>query len=144
MAEFTPHPKPPKRAKKPGAMRTKPKTAREFGTAVHAAMLEGADVATAIAAATKPAKAQKLAGAARTAKPVATATISKTDLILAMLRAPGGATSKALEAATGWQPHSVRGLLGSLRKKGVPVTSDKQPKQPTVYSIPENGVGDVV
>lgn len=127
MAEFTPHPKPPPKAKKPGAMRTKPKMPK-VGRRVQ-------PVVAAEKTAPTPRKSATLG---------ASVPASKTDLILAMLRAPGGATSKALEAATGWQPHSVRGLLGSLRKKGVPVTSDKQPKQATVYSIPENGVGDVV
>jgi Protein of unknown function (DUF3489) len=43
---------------------------------------------------------------------------SKKALIIAMLRAPGGATIEALARATKWQPHSVRGFLaGVVRKK---------------------------
>jgi Protein of unknown function (DUF3489) len=38
--------------------------------------------------------------------------------IIAMLRAPGGATVAAMARAAGWQPHSVRGFLaGIVRKK---------------------------
>ncbi len=43
-----------------------------------------------------------------------------------MLARPKGASLADLIAATGWQPHSVRGALaGSLRKKGHTVVSDK-------------------
>jgi hypothetical protein len=43
---------------------------------------------------------------------------SKKTLIIAMLRAPGGATIEAIARAANWQPHSVRGFLaGVVRKK---------------------------
>jgi Protein of unknown function (DUF3489) len=45
-------------------------------------------------------------------------TESKQDRIVAMLRAPSGATIDAMVDATGWQQHSVRGFLaGVIRKK---------------------------
>ena len=45
-------------------------------------------------------------------------TESKQARIVAMLRAPSGATIDAMVDATGWQPHSVRGFLaGVVRKK---------------------------
>jgi hypothetical protein len=43
---------------------------------------------------------------------------SKTAMVLELLRQPEGATLHELVAATGWQPHSVRGFLsGTLHKK---------------------------
>ena len=43
---------------------------------------------------------------------------SKQGRIIAMLRAPNGATIDAIAHATGWQQHSVRGFLaGVIRKK---------------------------
>jgi Protein of unknown function (DUF3489) len=43
---------------------------------------------------------------------------SKRARIIAMLRAPGGATIDAMAHTTGWQQHSVRGFLaGVIRKK---------------------------
>ena len=44
-----------------------------------------------------------------------------------MLRRPEGATIAQIVAATGWQPHSVRGFFaGALKKKlGLTVTSEK-------------------
>jgi len=52
---------------------------------------------------------------------------SKAAKILELLKRPGGATSKELMKATGWQPHSVRGFLsGTVGKKmGLTVTSTK-------------------
>ena len=43
---------------------------------------------------------------------------SKKARIIALLRAPGGATIEAMAGAAKWQPHSVRGFLaGVVRKK---------------------------
>lgn len=58
--------------------------------------------------------------------PPAAPASSKLDLLVAHLRAPGGATLPELQSATGWQVHSVRGAMaGALRKKGYSITSEK-------------------
>lgn len=43
---------------------------------------------------------------------------TKTDTIRAMLSKPKGASLEAICKATGWQPHSARAVLSSLRKAG--------------------------
>ena len=62
---------------------------------------------------------------------------SKAAKILDLLKRPGGATSKELQKATGWQPHSVRGFLsGTIGKKmGLTVTSTKSEDGERSYSI---------
>ena len=46
---------------------------------------------------------------------------SKTNQVLELLMRAGGVTAKELMKATGWQPHSVRGLLsGTIGKKRIP------------------------
>lgn len=56
-----------------------------------------------------------------------TAPKGKLGALVALLLQPEGATLQALQAATGWQAHSVRGAIsGSLKKKlGFTVTSEK-------------------
>lgn len=51
---------------------------------------------------------------------------SKIDQVLALLRREEGATTKALMEATGWQAHSVRGIIaGAIKKKlGLSVVSE--------------------
>ena len=52
---------------------------------------------------------------------------SKLATVIAMLRAPKGATVEALSKATGWQAHSVRGVIsGAIKKKlALSITSVK-------------------
>ena len=71
----------------------------------------------------------KTAGAARDG--------SKTAKVLDLLKRPGGATTKELIKATGWQPHSVRGFLsGTVGKKmGLAVTSTKGADGERSYSV---------
>ena len=62
---------------------------------------------------------------------------SKTEKVLDLLKRPGGATTKELIKATGWQPHSVRGFLsGTVGKKmGMAVTSTKGEDGERSYSV---------
>lgn len=49
---------------------------------------------------------------------------TKLDAVIALLQRSEGAGIIELMSATGWQQHSVRGVLaGSLKKKGLPVIS---------------------
>lgn len=64
--------------------------------------------------------------------------ISKLDRLVALLRAPKGATLPELASATGWQVHSVRGgMAGALRKKGHSVISEKAADGLRRYRIAE-------
>jgi hypothetical protein len=62
---------------------------------------------------------------------------SKAAKVLDLLKRPGGATSKELMKATGWQPHSVRGFLsGTVSKKmGLAVASIKGEDGERSYSV---------
>ena len=62
---------------------------------------------------------------------------TKQATLIAMLRAPEGATSEEIMAATGWQSHTVRGAMaGALKKKlGLEVTSEKVENRGRVYRI---------
>ena len=61
---------------------------------------------------------------------------SKQSIILALLQRPSGATIDEMAKATGWQRHSVHGMMsGVLKKKlGLTVTSDKE-ERGRVYRI---------
>ena len=66
---------------------------------------------------------------------------SKQARIIAMLRAPSGATIATMVHATGWQQHSVRGFLaGVVRKKlGLNLISDAG-ESGRVYRIADHPV----
>jgi hypothetical protein len=63
---------------------------------------------------------------------------TKQAKLIAMLRAPEGATIEEITAATGWQSHTVRGAMaGALKKKlGLEVTSEKVEGRGRVYRLP--------
>ena len=63
---------------------------------------------------------------------------TKQTTLIAMLRAPDGATIAEIMAATGWQSHTVRGAMaGALKKKlGLEVTSEKDEDRGRVYKLP--------
>ncbi len=60
---------------------------------------------------------------------------TKQATLIAMLRAPNGATIAEIMAATGWQSHTVRGAMsGALKKKlGLNITSEKEEGRGRVY-----------
>lgn len=62
---------------------------------------------------------------------------TKQAMLIEMLRSPDGATIEEIVAATGWQPHTVRGAIaGALKKKlGLEVTSEKVEGRGRVYRI---------
>lgn len=115
----------------------KKRSAKNAGVMMHKTMLNGATPQEAVK------KAKRAAKAPATPKEAAP-DAKKTDIFVAMLKAQAGATSKQLEEAMGWKPHSVRGLLGTLRKRGVDVVSEKVKGLPTVYRIAADPVGDVL
>lgn len=62
---------------------------------------------------------------------------TKQEMLIAMLRAPEGATIDEIVAATGWQAHSARGAMsGVLKKKlGLTITSEKVEGRGRVYAL---------
>lgn len=155
---MAPHPKPTAKAATRRGFASKPKKARaakatkapEAATAAEAVPPKPKATSKPKAPPTvKEQKARDAAMAERRAsraetKPAAPEGSTKTDMLLGMLKRDGGATSKEMEEATGWAPHSVRGLLGTLRKKGVAVTSTKLKGEATIYRIAASVIGDVV
>jgi len=59
---------------------------------------------------------------------------SKAAKILDLLKRPGGATAKELMKATSWQPHSVRGFISTLKKKGFKIASSTSDGGDRCYS----------
>ena len=62
---------------------------------------------------------------------------SKQAQLIAMLRAPAGATIAKIVKTFGWQPHTVRGVFsGALKTKlGLTITSEKAEGGERVYRI---------
>jgi len=65
---------------------------------------------------------------------------TKQAALIAMLRAPEGATLDEIVAALGWQKHTARGAMsGALKKRlGLTITSEQQPERGRVYRIADD------
>ena len=62
---------------------------------------------------------------------------TKTAKVQAMLRRPAGASLDAICKAAGWQPHSARAALSTLRRKGAVIDRRKPEKAgaPATYHL---------
>lgn len=59
---------------------------------------------------------------------------SKQAQVIALLQRPQGTSIAEIMALTGWQAHSIRGLFaGTLKKRGIAVTSEKTEGGERVY-----------
>jgi hypothetical protein len=87
-------------------------------------------------AARKISKGKSHARSALTSSKPAARRDTKHDRIIAMLRAPAGATIAAIMAMTEWQQHSVRGFLAGVVRKilGLNLVSEQTDKG-RVYRI---------
>jgi hypothetical protein len=65
------------------------------------------------------------------------ASATKTQACLDLLSRPSGATLEEMQEATGWQQHSVRGLLAGKIKKmpGVTLNVEKPAEGPRRYRV---------
>lgn len=61
---------------------------------------------------------------------------SKQNKLITLLQRPAGATVEEMAKATGWQNHSVHGMMSGVLKKrlGLAITSEKE-KRGRVYRI---------
>ena len=66
---------------------------------------------------------------------------TKQATLIAMLRAPSGATIEEIMAVIGWRSHTIRGAMaGALKKKlGLEVTSEKVDGRGRVYRVGQQG-----
>ena len=64
-----------------------------------------------------------------------TTTTTTTGTISKLLARKGGASIVQLQAATDWQPHSVRAALSRFRKAGATITRGINAKGITVYRL---------
>ncbi len=76
--------------------------------------------------------------AKKATKPRKIKTTTKSHQIVSLLSRPNGASIAELVKVTSWQAHSVRGFMaGTLKKKGVEVTSTREDDKDRRYRILE-------
>lgn len=95
-------------------------------------------------AARKTSKSKSRAGSVSLSSKTAAPSDTKHARIIAMLRAPAGATLAAIMTVTEWQQHSVRGFLaGVVRKKlGLNLVSEQTDKG-RIYRIKDGKASSV-
>ena len=54
---------------------------------------------------------------------------SKQDMLIGLLQRPAGATIEDMTKVTGWQQHSVRGVLSGVLKKRLGLTVTSEPEE---------------
>ena len=66
---------------------------------------------------------------------------TKQEQVIGLLRRPDGASIEEMAKATGWQVHSVRGVIsGALKKKlGLAIASEKVEGRGRIYRITDHG-----
>ncbi|MGH6650890.1 MAG: DUF3489 domain-containing protein [Sphingopyxis sp.] len=69
---------------------------------------------------------------------------SKASIVEQLLAKAAGASIAEIGAATGWQPHSCRAFLTSLKKKGRVIERSKRKDGTTIYRIIKPGKSKVV
>ncbi|WP_303829412.1 DUF3489 domain-containing protein [Asticcacaulis taihuensis] len=71
--------------------------------------------------------------------PPKTGRTTKIDILIDLLKRPEGAQMAEMQAATGWQAHSVRGVIsGTLKKKMKLVIGIEWTDQGRVYHLIES------
>ncbi len=64
---------------------------------------------------------------------------TKTETVRKMLARKSGASAIQLQAATGWQPHTVRAALSRFRKAGETIARENNAKGIAIYRITQGG-----
>ena len=60
---------------------------------------------------------------------------TKGDMLVALLRRPGGITAAQMAEATGWKIHTARAFISVRKKLGIAIRAEKGDGGNTVYRI---------
>ncbi|HKK22990.1 MAG TPA: DUF3489 domain-containing protein [Pseudohaliea sp.] len=99
---------------------------RITGPGREAADLAGSDSAAALSA---------NAGTSAGGEPAGSKKGTRRAQFLGLLQRQDGASMAEMQAATGWQAHSIRALLSGLRKDGMTILSEKKPGEASRYRV---------
>lgn len=59
---------------------------------------------------------------------------TKGEMVRRMLNRENGATNAEIQAATGWQPHTVRGFFAGNQMKGAGIRAERFEREPGVFA----------